>query len=626
MQKRLFIFLFTFFLVESLFITCKQNGDTKLNFDKEDSSFLIRDFSIKAIGEETYTSVPLEKLKDGSYLFTSIDKEIEVRIVSNINLKTVTIEGADVKIDATFPKIAYGKTQAIDENLKVFKVELVANNGMSQTLNFKAKYAKNQIRGLKIKLDDKIYSINDLAGATLETESANANIEVIAKDIMRKVELKDETVASSIVLTFSNEDKKSAKGKIENISDVAKKINLKIEALDREDATVEFKVKKASDVLIKNIILRSLEYFDKSPFNLDKTKFVKNANGIYASALYKFSDWDSQEVLFIVQPEEENVKVKYNYSNTDSLPDNFIPMPKKYVYSKWNNSGGVAPNDYLSLKDVFHIKFEVKHASSYLFLSLENNKVKTYYKILLEREKENDSLCEFIKLSPRRFPLLEFYDAEGRTLNLASNGIHEITYIFKLKNPRGSIKFYASNRDGRKEIEAKKITKGEYKGGYSVEINPLVNNSETYCEAYAIAENGRVAVSSTDPNGVYTLSVNNLFLSFSYEDDKDKYKYPKLPNYIKFDRSKIVNNKLFVRVIVPKVFKNELDVSSIQPHPVATDLPTSMSELSAYYVAYKLGIDVSELSKGKKLDITMPIKNTDTGKVIFTHLITVEEE
>lgn len=626
MQRRLFIFLFIFFLVESLFITCKQNGDAKLNFDKEDSSFLIRDFSIKAIGEETYTSVPLEKLKDGSYLFTSIDKEIEVRIVSNINLKTVTIEGADVKIDVTFPKIAYGKMQAIDENLKVFKVELVANNGMSQTLNFKTKYAKNQIRGLKIKLDDKIYSINDLTGATLETESANANIEVIAKDIMRKVELKDETVASSIVLTFSNEDKKSAKGKIENISDVAKKINLKIEALNREDATVEFKVKKANDVLIKNIILRSLEYFDKSPFNLDKTKFVKNANGIYASTLYKFSDWDAQEVLFIVQPEEENVKVKYNYSNTDSLPDNFIPMPKKYVYSKWNNSGGVAPNDYLSLKDVFHIKSEVKHASSYLFLSLENNKVKTYYKILLEREKENDSLCEFIKLSPRRFPLLEFYDAEGRTLNLASNGIHEITYIFKLKNPRSSIKFYASTRDGRKEIETKKITKGEYKGCYSVEINPLANNSETYCEAYAIAENGRVAISSTDPNGVYTLSVNNLFLSFSYEDDKDKYKYPKLPNYIKFDRSKIVNNKLFVRVIVPKVFKNELDVSSIQPHPVATDLPTSMNGLSAYYVAYKLSIDVSELSKGKKLDITMPIKNTDTGKVIFTHLITVEEE
>ena len=147
MQKRLFIFLFIFFLVESLFITCKQNEDAKLNFDKEDSSFLIRDFSIKAIGEETYTSVPLEKLKDGSYLFTSIDKEIEVRIVSNINLKTVTIEGADVKIDVTFPKIAYGKMQAIDENLKVFKVELVANNGMSQTLNFKTKYAKNQIRG-----------------------------------------------------------------------------------------------------------------------------------------------------------------------------------------------------------------------------------------------------------------------------------------------------------------------------------------------------------------------------------------------------------------------------------------------------------------------------------------------
>jgi len=51
-----------------------------------------------------------------------------------------------------------------------------------------------------------------------------------------------------------------------------------------------------------------------------------------------------------------------------------------------------------------------------------------------------------------------------------------------------------------------------------------------------------------------------------------------------------------------------------------------MNGLSAYYAAYKLSIDVSELSKGKKLDITMPIKNTDTGKVIFTHLITVEEE
>ena len=122
------------------------------------------------------------------------------------------------------------------------------------------------------------------------------------------------------------------------------------------------------------------------------------------------------------------------------------------------------------------------------------------------------------------------------------------------------------------------------------------------------------------------MSVNNLFLAYSYEDDKDKYKYPSMPNYIKFDRSKIVDNKLLVRVIVPKVFKNDLDVSSIQPNPVDTDLPSNMSDYSAYYAAYKLSIDVSELSKGKKLDVTMPVKNTETNKMIFTHLVTVEEE
>lgn len=625
MQKRLFIF-FTFSLFTFLFVTCRQNENAKLNFDEQDSSFLIRDFSIKAIGDETYTSVPLDKLNDGSYQFTSIDKEIEVRILSNINLKTATMKNGNIKIDDKLKKIAYGKTNSMDTSSQVFTIDLLANNGMNQTINFKAKYAKNHIRGLKIKLNDKIYSINDLSGATLETSNANVDVEVIAKDVMSKVELKDETLSDASILSFVDESKKSAKGRIENISDSVKKITFKIEAQDRDDASVEFNVKKVGDVLIKNITLRSLEYFDKSPFNLDSSKFVKDSNGIYASQVLKFNDWNGSDVLLIAQPEDENVKVKYSYSNTDVLPEDFTPMPKKYVYSKWNNSGGVAPNDYLSLKDVFHIKSELKHGLSYLFLSFENNKTKNYYKISIEREKEDTSLCEFIKLSPRRFPLLEFYDAEGRQVNLASNGINEITYIFKLKNPRGSIKFYASTRDGRKEIEAKKITKGEYKGCYSVEINPLANNSETYCEAYAIAENGRIAKSATDPNGVYTLSVNNLFLAYSYEDDKDKYKYPSMPNYIKFDRSKIVDNKLFVRVIVPKVFKNDLDVSSIQPNPVDTDLPSNMSAYSAYYTAYKLSIDVSELSKGKKLDVTMPVKNTETNKMIFTHLVTVEEE
>lgn len=626
MQKRLLIFLFAFLLFIFLFATCKQNENAKLNFDEEDSSFLIRDFSIKATGEEVYMSVPLDKLNDGSYQFTSIDKEVEIRIISAIKLKTATMKNGNIKIDDKLKKIAYGKTNRMDRSPQVFTIDLLASNGMSQTIAFKAKYAKNNIRGLKINLDGKTYNINDLNGATLEISNANVDVQVIAKDIMSKVELKDETLSDVRILGFVDEKKKCAKGRIENISDSAKKITFKIEAYDRNYASVEFKVKKIGDILIKNVTLRSLEYFDKSPFNLDSSKFVKDSNGVYVSQVLKFNDWDGSGVLLIVQPEDENTKIKYSYSNIDTLPDNFIPMPKKYIYSKWNNSGGVAPNDYISLKDVFHIKSELKHGLSYLFLSFENNKTKTYYKISFEREKEDSSLCEFIKLSPRRFPLLEFYDGEEKQINLSSNGIYQIAYIFKLKNPRGSIKFYASTREGRKEIEAKKIIKGEYKGCYSIEINPLAQDSETYCEVYAVAENGRIAKPDTDLNGVYTLSVNNLFLAYSYKDNKDEYQYPSIPNYIKFDRSKIIDNKLFVRVIVPKVFKNDLDIFSIQPNPVATDLPSNMSAYVAYYTAYKLVIDVSSLSKGKKLDITMPIKNIDTDKMILTHLIAVEEE
>lgn len=618
------LFLFALLLLIFAFVTCKQNENDKLSFDEEDSSFLIRDFSIKAIGEEAYTSVPLEKLKDGSYLFTSIDTEIEVMLISNINLKTATMGNDEIRIDDKTKKVAYGKTHTIGTSPETFTIELSTNNGMSQLLSFKARYVKNHIRGLKIKLDENIYSINDLNDATLKVVDDNANIEVISRDVMTKVELKDETVATSTLLEFADGDKRIAKGRVENISETAKKITCRIEALNREDAVVTFSVRIANDGL--NIILRSLEYFDKSPFNLDKTKFTKDTNGIYTSQNLKFSDWNGQEVLFIAQTQSENIKVKYSYSDVDVLPNNFIPMPKKYVYSKWNNSGGVAPNDYLSLKDVFNMKFELRHGVSYLFLCFENNKIKIYYKVLLEREKEDASLCEFIKLSPRRIPLIDYYDEDGMQPSIASNGIHEITYIFKLKNPRGSIKFYSYTRNGKKEIEAKKMTKGEYKGCYFVEINPLAKNSETYCEAYAVSENGRVATSSTDPKGVYTLSVNNLFLAFSYEDNKDKYKYPSMPNYIMFDRNKIIDNKLFVRVIVPKILKNDVNVPNIQPTPTVTDLPTNMSEYSAHYVAYKLVIDVSGLLKGKKLDITMPIKNTSTNKIIFTHLITVGEE
>lgn len=624
MQKKGITFLFTLFIF--LFVNCKQNEGAKLNFETDDLSFELRDFSIKAVGEEAYTNIPLEKLKDGSYIFTSIDPEVEMRVVSSLNLKTVKMENGDIKIDDKSQRLAYGKIHGIGATSQSFKVEIVANNDMKQTLNFSVKYVKNHIRGLKVKLDEKIYSINDLSGATLELSGGNANIEVISMDVMTKVELKDQECTTPSILAFVDEDKKIAKGTLENISDVAKKISVKIEAPNRDEGSVEFNVKKTSDLLINNITLRSLEYYDKSPFNFDKTKFTKDVNGIYTSQVCKFSDWDGQEVLLIVQPSEENVKVKYGYSNTDSLPKVFIPMPKKYIYSKWNNSGGVAPSDYLSLKDVFNIKFEARHEMSYLFLSLENNKTKTYYKIPIEREKENDSLCEFIKLSPKRLPLLDYCDVEGKQPNIMHNGIHEITHIFKLKNPRGSIKFYASTRDGRKEVEAKKITKGEYKGCYSVGINPLSNNSETYCEAYAVAENGRVAKSNTDPNGVYSLSLNNIFLTYSYEEGKDTYKYPSIPNYIKFERNKIANNKLFVRVIVPKFLKNDLDVLSIQPTPAITDLPSNMNSYSASFTAYKLTIDVSTLTKGAKLDITMPIKNTDSNEIVFTHLITVEEE
>jgi len=122
------------------------------------------------------------------------------------------------------------------------------------------------------------------------------------------------------------------------------------------------------------------------------------------------------------------------------------------------------------------------------------------------------------------------------------------------------------------------------------------------------------------------LSLNNIFLTYSYEEGKDTYKYPSIPNYIKFERNKIANNKLFVRVIVPKFLKNDLDVLSIQPTPTITDLPSNMSLYSASFTAYKLTIDVSTLTKGTKLDITMPIKNTDSNEIVFTHLITVEEE
>ena len=621
MQKRIVYFLVMFLILA--FTSCKQN---ELNFDEEDANFFIRSFSIKAIDDDEYMNVSLEKLKDGNFQFTSPDEMLEVRFVSNIAIKTAIMDGAVVKIDEKTKKIIYAKSRAMGVSFEDFKIELLANNGMTKTLKFKACYAKNHIRGLKVKLDENIYSINDLANASLEVLNDKADIEVIAKDSMTRVELKDEIIGSFSELGFVDEKKKCAKGKIENISDVSKKITLKIEAKNRDEANVEFNLKKLDDALVKNITLRSLEYFDKSPFNLDKTKFTKDVNGIYASSLIKFSDWDGLEVLFIVQPEDEKTEVKYSYSDNDVLPTNFVLMPKKYVYSKWNNSGGVAPNDYLSLKDVFNIKRELKHGKSYLFLSFENSKTKAYYKIPLEREKENVSLCEFIKLSPRRVPIVDYYDAEGRQPSLSSNGIHEIVYIFKLKNPRGSIKFYASTRDGRKEIEAKKITKGEYKSCYSIEINPLKDNSETYCEAYAVAEDGRVAKSDTDPKGVYTLSLNNIFLSLSYEDDKDKYKYPSMPNYIKFDRSKIVDNKLFVRVIVPNIYKNDLETSSIQPTPTVTDLPSNMSKYSAYFTAYKLTIDVSTLTKGKELDIAMPIKNTDTNRIIFTHLVTVEEE
>lgn len=602
------------------FASCKQETKNELKLEEKTSDFIVRFASIKAKSENVFTSIPLKKLQTGTFEFVSIDPTLQLKLVTSSKIAKGDATSASLGFEDDSKKIAIFELSSLSENFQEFTFNIQSENGKALSFTLKAKTEKTSIQGLKVKINGELCNIEE----EIFSNNENAEIEITSTDSIIGIKLIEKATNKNIDLSFQKN--KTIKGKIEELTESYKEFALSIEAENRLPYKRSLFISKNEKLAIDTVILRPTEWLNKSPYNLNMQDFTF-ANGVYESKTeLNFDDWQGEEVAIIIKTKNDPTQIGFAFSANDKAPTSFEAMPKRFIYTRWNNSGGVAPENYLDLKDVHNIKNAIPHGKNNLFIKHEKGEKNLIYKIKLNREKENEDLCEFIHLSTRRIPLVDYYDVEEKQPSLSYCGIHDILYIFKTKNPRGSLKFYVFDRDGRREIKAEKIPRGEYKGHWKVVINPLSQNSESYCEAFAVAENGRIAKSKTeDPNGLFYLSLNNIFLSFSYKDEKDSYTNTQKPNRISFEKNKLVAGKLFIRVILPTIYKNDLILSEITPPPMATDLPSNMSKYSAYFVAYKLEVDAGSLQAGKTIDMSLPIKNTETNNTVFTHLITIEE-